>query len=75
MFCIYICQFGSYFRDGEGYFLQTADTKGSHKDKELRKFEIIKQTGKPMLYDAVENFDGKYYFLLNPGRYWKKKLT
>ncbi|XP_071150342.1 metalloprotease mig-17-like [Mytilus edulis] len=41
----------------KGIFLQTADTKGPHKDKELRKFEIIKQTGKPMLYDAFENFD------------------
>ncbi|CAC5368295.1 ADAMTS6 [Mytilus coruscus] len=46
--------FGSFIRNGEGYFLQTADTNGSIKNREMHKFEIIKQKFKPLLYDDGE---------------------
>ncbi|XP_076089082.1 metalloprotease mig-17-like [Mytilus galloprovincialis] len=46
--------FGSFIRNGEGYFLQSADTNGSINNREMHKFEIIKQKIKPLLFDEGE---------------------
>ncbi|VDI66892.1 Hypothetical predicted protein [Mytilus galloprovincialis] len=54
-------EFGSFIRNGEGYFLQTADTNGSINNKEMHKFEIIKQNIKPLLFDDGEMTGGLAY--------------